>query len=179
MKKIMVMVAAVAVAAFAQAASVDWTFSHQALDKNAPASLEGYTAYLFTASTWTDAVTAGVTADIFSSAVDTSALTKTVGGSGENTWAKYATGKQTWTADAASNGSYYIVLFDGNQYVASEALDATAYNSALEAHTMANWTVAANKAPLTNADFTQVPEPTSGLLLALGLAGLALRRRRA
>jgi len=31
----------------------------------------------------------------------------------------------------------------------------------------------------TGGNFTAVPEPTSGLLMLLGVAGLALRRRRA
>ena len=31
----------------------------------------------------------------------------------------------------------------------------------------------------TSANFAAVPEPTSGLLMLLGVAGLALRRRRA
>ncbi|MBQ6341074.1 MAG: PEP-CTERM sorting domain-containing protein [Kiritimatiellae bacterium] len=31
----------------------------------------------------------------------------------------------------------------------------------------------------TGGNFTAVPEPTSGLLLLLGMAGLALKRKRA
>lgn len=179
MKKLMIMVAAVTVATFAQAASIDWSFSQQALDKNAPASLDGYTAYLFTSATWSAAETAGVTAGLFDTALDSATLTKTTGGSGANTWNRYVTGTQIWTADAAASGNYVVVLFNGDSYVASDDIAATAYTSTQESHTAANWAIAANKTPITSGDMTSIPEPTSGLLLLVGAAALALRRRKA
>ena len=182
MKKLLIAIAAIACAVAANAASVDWGFQEQALDKNSPVDISSYTAYLFTSATWTAAVAAGVTATTFDSAVaqSTSAFTKTTGGSGANTWTRWATGTLTWTNDGAASGDYYVVISDGSQYAASDAIAATAYASAQEAHTAGLWQIAANKPALTSGSFTAVaPEPTSGLLLLIGVAGLALKRKRA
>ena len=166
---------AVALSAIAlNAASVDWSFSEMALNANNPYSITGYTAYLFTADTWEGAK---VSATLFNSAADSAALTYTSLGNGAAS--QWATGTQTWTDNAAASGNYYIVLSDGKKYVASSALEATAYASEQESHTAASWMIAANQTPLAQSDFKAVPEPTSGLLLLLGMAGLALKRKRA
>ena len=181
MKKLIIAITAIACAVAVNAASVDWGFQEQALDKNSPVDISGYTAYLFTATDWEAAVGAGVSATTFDSAKaqSTSAFTKTTGGSGANTWTKWATGNLTWTDDDAASGNYYVVISDGTQYAASDAIAATAYASTQEAHTASLWQIAANKPALTSGSFTAVPEPTSGLLLILGMAGLALKRKRA
>jgi hypothetical protein len=44
---------------------------------------------------------------------------------------------------------------------------------------MFNSVSAANMLAGTSANFQSVPEPTSGLLMLLGIAGLALKRKRA
>ena len=181
MKKLLIAITAIASAIAVNAASVDWGFQEQALDKNSPVDISSYTAYLFTSATWTAAVAAGVSATTFDSAVakSTSAFTKTTGGSGANTWTRWATGTLTWTDDGAASGDYYVVISDGSQYAASDAIAGTAYASAQEAHTTAMWQIAANKPALTSGSFTAIPEPTSGLLLLIGVAGLALKRKRA
>ncbi len=181
MKKMLIAIASIACAIGVEAASVDWGFQQQALDKNNPTDISGYTAYLFAADDWAAALTTGVSASTFDDAVaqSTSPFTVATGGSGANTWTRWSTGTLTWTDDSAASGNYYIVISDGSQYAASDMIAATAYASAQEAHTAASWTIAANKTPLTNASFTAIPEPTSGLLLLLGMAGLALKRKRA
>ena len=165
---------AVALSAIAlNAASVDCLFTETALNTNNPYSLTGYTAYLFTADTWEGAK---VSATLFNSAIDSAALSYTEIDTAGKRW---DTGSQTWTDNSAASGNYYIVLSDGKKYVASDALAATAYSSELEAHTAAKWALAPADTPLAQSDFKAVPEPTSGLLLLLGMAGLALKRKRA
>lgn len=174
MKKLMTAVAVALSAIALNAASVDWSFSEMAMTANEPYSLNGYTAYLFTADTWEGAK---ISAALFNSAVASSGLTFTDLGNGMVS--KWETGTQTWTDNAAASGDYFIVISDGKKYVASDALAATAYASAQEAHDAATWTILTNQTPLAQSDFKAVPEPTSGLLLLLGMAGLALKRKRA
>jgi len=74
-------------------------------------------------------------------------------------------------ADASSAANYLTITTD-------QAANLTkSVNATLAAVTFA----AANQADYANnaANWSAVPEPTSGLLMLLGMAGLALRRRRA
>jgi len=177
MKKLVLTAFAVAVAFAANAASVDWGFSETAQSAKSPYEIDAFTAYLFTASTWEAATQ--VTADTFNSAVANAALTKnTLGGGAVYQW---TTGTQTWTSDQAASGNYYVVIFDGKDYAASPSIAATAYASAQESHTAGLWQITAAATPLKSGDFTaaSVPEPTSGLLILLGMAGLALKRKHA
>ena len=86
------------------------------------------------------------------------------------------------TVGTDQNGQWFAVMFkDGDEY--KQLLDATS-GDALAAKQLSGFADASS----TVADFTfasanytvaAVPEPTSGLLLLLGVAGLAIRRRRA
>ena len=178
MKKLLTAVAIAISAVALNAASIDWAFSEMAMNSASPYSLDGYTAYLFDAATWEGF--SSVTADTFKdSAKDSQGLTYTsLGGGNVHQW---TTGTQTWTDTNAASGNYYIVLFNGTDYAASSSIAATAYASAQEAHTSAAWSIAANQTALAASNFTaaSVPEPTSGLLIILGMAGLALKRKHA
>lgn len=71
--------------------------------------------------------------------------------------------------DTASAGAYDGVDAFVKSYVGTATWqDTTGVNFSSLASAQANWTAVGN-----------VPEPTSGLLMLLGIAGLALRRRRA
>ena len=98
-------------------------------------------------------------------------------------------------ADGLANGtsgSFYAVIYDASSvagaknYIVSDAVTVSATAAGNDVQltfgAMAAPTAAANK--FLNSSWTavpseSVPEPTSGLLLLLGMAGLALRRKQA
>ena len=174
MKKIMIAVAAMAMAVAANAASVNWQVTGSA-------SQVGYTAYVMTGdvvSSWESL------ADIQAAAVDSGAIAKinarNYGVSG--------------TADAAaltksSNFYYIIVNADASQYAVSGAFAGADYvydttATPPESAPTTPPTFAAKDAVFgdwakADTPTTDVPEPTSGLLLLVGAAAMAFRRRRA
>lgn len=196
MKKIMIACAVVAMAACSQAAMVYWSFADSASDnssKNPPWTyftdsgkndLTGYTAYLILDSAWDSSDVAGSLAKATaSSALKTSTITATA--------ANFKTG--TLTANKLDDKTYVpgttadfrVVLANGDKYWASDKI---ADVSILETDSIATEFTAASvnfaketaiKASEMKSMSSDVPEPTSGLLLLLGMAGLALRRRRA
>jgi hypothetical protein len=188
MKKIMIACAVVVMAAVAQAASIDWSFTETANNSKNPVDLSGYTAYLFTESAWN--TFAGLDSDQktlanFKGYTDSAAITGSAQGS---TRTKFTTGV---LSTEGATGNYFIILANNDGYTASASLSATAYASATEQHTPASWTITAGADPLQQSNFTafasgtvepegptgDVPEPTSGLLLLVGAAALALKRK--
>lgn len=74
----------------------------------------------------------------------------------------------------ASGSFYYVVIDDGGKDI---AYTTTAKTGTINTGTgTASMTVASSKFAYATAS---VPEPTSGILLLLGMAGLALKRKRA
>ena len=194
MKKLIMTAAIVCAAVGAQAAAVDWSFTETVKKANygTQVDLTSYTAYLITQSAW-ESFTALAddqrTADAFGALAkaDSASITTTAGDWSTTSTSKYGTGSQQ--ADVAS-GNFYIILTDGNGYAASTVAEGTSYDhnaDPLPSHKDPAWTIATTKTPLGTSSFTSfagagggsetIPEPTSGLLLLLGVAGLALRRR--
>ena len=160
------MLAAVALVAGAQAASVDWKVT-------GAAAQNGYSVYVMAGSVVSDWVSADA---IAAAAVDTGAIAK----SGRN----YAvTGTATDAALTKASDFYYVVVSaDKTQYAVSSAYAGSefVYNSSAtppETAPATSPSFAADAA--TYKAFGAVPEPTSGLLMLVGLGALALRRRRA
>ena len=97
-----------------------------------------------------------------------------------------ASGSYSWTTDiegvgVVQNGDIFGVMFkdaEGNlsklQTVGGADIDPTFTVSGLNASYSKDFTFASS-----NYTVASVPEPTSALMLLLGVAGLALRRRRA
>ena len=179
MKKLVFMLAAVAVAACTQAASVSWTCTNvkdgsgNAIDGIAyfvhAATLSQSDAKAFTkASEWTTALSG--------------AYSYTPTTAGKYTSAAVANATLGLGDDVDASG--YLVIFD------TAAITDTSHYYMTEVkdfHTMAGtfeqqvkWGSQSTASQAAGAwTSVSVPEPTSGLLLLVGMAGLALRRRRA
>ena len=183
MKKLMIALAAVAVAAVSQAASINWGGAISLPDGMTEVAA-GTSAYLvYSASTFSD------TGSLKFDGTDLKAGDSTVA-STVDSYAITAGDATNWTfmktydkSGSDVNGYYAILVGDAvsaNNYsfYSFEVTGTTAQSTAFDAVTGHNW----DSDYLTQGGYTvtgAVPEPTSGLLILLGMAGLALRRRRA
>lgn len=182
MKKLIVVLAAVALAAVAQAASVTWNVTNIYKGNTTDKALttDGYMVYLINDATYSQATAAAalaagtLTKDLISSkATVSSGLT--------------ADGKVSKTADLGSlaDGSYtfYNVIVGGDNAVVGDTVKATivsvgtpslgSYNAKTLTQNSASW-----QSVTGGGGGGDIPEPTSGLLLLVGAGMLALRRKQ-
>lgn len=185
MNKLMTLIVAVAVATVTQAATFSWELT-------GAGDYMGKNVYSFNASdraTVIDALTAG--GDGIADKIDNLK-------SGGPAQAAGRSGKEKVNgignvADAKDSYSAFFIVFDnaiadGNTYSISDNIDVTANVSQPGSGGKAAYSVAATSVFKTTGQMIGgatpppgpggVPEPTSGLLLALGGAALALRRKQ-
>ena len=187
MKKLLIMAAAAVSAVAVHAATVSWTITNVAYDSTPAAG----TAYVFfvagsTADTsWVAALDGKAGADV-ASAVTSHAAAISYTPNNAGTYS-YTTGQgftpQSNSALGLTGGTQYTayaVIFDttdiadGSHFMVTGTRTATTFDDssssnrafAIGSQASATW-------------YTVAPEPTSGLLMLIGMAGLALRRRRA
>ena len=185
MKKLIIAACAVAFAAGVQAASITWgttgAFYDTAGDPDWPTVAAGTTAYFVFASSYAQA---DLVADFAAGTVDMAKLTAIKSGTiGADGTVAEVTGSSI--ALSGSQNAYVAILKDAeNMFISDIAnntideLDVTIY-SFNEAKTGDIWALNDATAGYSAPGWYNVPEPTSGLLLLLGMAGLALKRKRA
>ena len=192
MKKLLIAAMAVCAAAFANAASVEWSTgtvygageggNGYNMDTYIDAA-SGFVAQLFVSATYdstTDSLgdlvsfTSGDTATDFSE------------GYAYNSALSVADGDKTWygkviVTDLATGATLSSEIFSfevsttagyGEPYVGDGGMSIALANGGELDATLGAWSTSGWQA-------AAVPEPTSGLLLLLGVAGLALKRKRA
>ena len=177
MKKVMVMFAVIAMAVAASASTFSWGLSSGTLDKD---TFAGGTAYLFYGGsvlpTVNTAVDSFTVADI-TAAGWTQYDSGTVGADGS-----FSKNLGNVTSVNGSTGSvkfYMAVLSTDGETVAVSTTIKTAQIRNTTTAASAAWTGTGFTTYTAEGGGGDVPEPTSGLLLLVGGAMLALRRRRA
>lgn len=194
MKKLILAVAIVCATAIAQAASLKWGFGGKvyvsengsssvlAADFTGSVSDSAYLALVYLGQNVSSIDIASITA---TSVVDTISFGISTSGAAKNKW-----NPATKTTDLASynNGaSFGIVFFDGDQFTMINSVDAATgavgdgINNATSYADMSGQTpfstLYATGGGSTAGAITTIPEPTSALMLLVGLAGLALKRK--
>ena len=188
----------VALAASVQAATFRWTNSGAiAAAGDTSTDLSSGTVYLFSGngqSALLAGYVAAITADASSGIDYLTGASGYVGSAGITTGSKPATttiagatiesGRVVWeetTSDASR--SYFEVLVSGDNIYITDSVSVTVKSVGNSNISFANnESLAAIKQAAdgyANGGWYAVPEPTSGLLLALGMVGLALKRKRA
>ncbi len=181
MKKIIVCLFAVAFAAMTQAASVTWMGSTTGLEGKT-----SYTAYLVDAASYTaiaDAVTAimkdgsRAAGMMYSANANYSSGNVAVAQQNKQLPEGYEKNQEVY---------YWSILFDGTVGEGATAenyynLSATAADVGAATYTKISTgeLMTDRNTNVTAGAWMPVPEPTSGLLLLIGMGALALRRKRA
>ena len=174
MKKLIIAAAAVAMGIAANAANCDWgidLYSYGTSDEY----WDGKTYYAFNgdASSYVKMLTDGNVAGF-----------KEALGNGEQ-FTEWSYGAAAGTVNNAGSTISVIALTDNSFapdstfYYASGSTAGMTYAEGQQSPGQVMFSADAVPSPWSSATVGNVPEPTSGLLLLLGVAGLALRRRRA
>lgn len=185
MKKIIIAAAAFACGLVAQASTVGWGIT--GVTGVNGSALDAGSVYVFfvagsgkaDTSSWADISTAAA----LTTALGDATYNYSVASGANGTFSQSGLALDTVGVTASTKYSVYAVILDTtsvtdetNFFVTSASAASTTYADGSSLNK--NYTLSA-AASSTASNWQSVPEPTSGLLLLLGMAGLALRRKRA
>ena len=170
MKKLMIAAAIVCAAVISQASSFDWTYYTGSED-------DGLTVYVIpTAAGTTFANAEALIAASIGSDVVVEDFDPDYYASGSASSDTYITGGK---GTGVANAYFAIVNEAGDQFKMTEAVDYGEYVYDPSAQESSPGAAEVFSSDFGSYQAFDVPEPTSGLLLLLGVAGLALKRKRA
>lgn len=182
MKKLFIACALVACAAYVHAASFDWKTAKSGGKIQGPgtgSALTEGTAYLFTASSAQsvfDSWKKGKTLDGLTSLDSNSISAGKIGSKTPFDYSDSSTLEAIFAVTVTIKGVDYLYLSTSVSATAKDTGSASLQFKETATSSLAS-KLAANG--YQGAGWYAIPEPTSGLMLLLGLAGLALRRKQA
>ena len=197
MKKLVVIACVAFAVVSAKAATVDWAYKINGAAGGAADEFTGYTVYLVDKAYY-DGLGGEVTKDAITGQtggknnyVSSGTLSQT-GKSGKGANTKYVFSAEGHPQDDSfvegTTYNYYLVLVNGDEYMATPYSTAGRDNLAVPAASTFTTEVASTAVSTTpfstgggsggGGEGGGVPEPTSGLLLLVGGAMLALRRKQ-
>lgn len=179
MKKLIIVLAAVVCTTVVNAAAFSWSTTgtiYQPTDSST--AVAGFTAYLFDTSTVTQSA-------LVSALRDGGAITDYTALSSYNTASAAKVATTSFTSSGDVNAFFAIVQDDYvyiSKLVSGEAQEVGTTPLSFASQSTSSKSVFDSSTAFSSVGWygtASVPEPTSGLLMLLGMAGLALRRRRA
>jgi len=174
MKKLVIAAAIVCVAAMSQAASIDWKMTNGSTGD----SFNKVAIYMVAGANYSAAI-ANLTSEGGDDWINKYAIGKTAAGT-----ANVRGGINTSTDIGEATSVAWFVFKDGivegKGYQTTGVKDVKDYLYTPPASVPGTYDLGVSSSSYTTTGtIAAVPEPTSGLLLLLGVAGMALRRRRA
>ena len=188
MKKLMMVAAAVLCGVMAQASSVAWSI--QNVTSKSGTALDAGSVYVFfvagdtkaDTSSWADLNGKGT--DALSAALAGSTYDYTVASGANGTFSKPGMALSDAGVSPSTKYSVYAVILDtvgvtddSNFFVTAATAASTTFTDA--SSMTKTYSLTASASSTASNWYAAAPEPTSGLLLLLGVAGLALKRKRA
>lgn len=178
MKKLLIVFSLMAASIVAHGATVSWSV-YPVYDMGATTENTGYLVYFFDNAAYASSQAATALASGDTSFVSNGWAADALSDGG------FTSGEATGTWANGSTVTGYLVIFDAgtvdgaaNAYISSTASGNIGAQGQAAGIDFGDTQLAAMQ-NASNWTSTAVPEPTSGLLMLLGMAGLALRRRRA